>query len=142
MKTSSVFLIGLVSAVPLAWGPVYGAASDDTRPLRCVNVRNIDHTVVVDNQNILFYMHGDRIYQNHLRHAVPGLNRNDPFMYVTHSTQLCRSDTVTVLERWGFGFMAGASGALDSFVPIEEQEAESLRRHESSDNGVMTTPVE
>ncbi|MGD8341511.1 MAG: hypothetical protein PVH89_12060 [Gammaproteobacteria bacterium] len=142
MKTRPLFLLAVLSAIQFASGPVFGAAADDTGPARCVNVRNIDHTVVVDDQNILFYMKGDRIYQNHLRHPVPGLDRNDPFMYQTFSTQLCRSDTVTVLERWGFGYTARGSGTLNDFVPVNEEEAESLRRGDSSDNGVVTTPVE
>lgn len=142
MKTSLLFLLGVFSGIPLAAGPVFGAATRDTGPVKCVNLRSIDHTVVVDDQNILFYMKGDRIYRNHLRHRVPGLDRNDPFMYRTLGTQLCRSDRVTVLEPWGFGFMAGASGTLDDFALIDQQQAESLRRRDLSDNAVVTAPVE
>jgi hypothetical protein len=127
MKTMPLVLLGILSAIPLASGPVFGAAADDTGPVRCVNVRSIDNTVVVDDQNILFYMLGDRIYQNHLRHPVPGLDQNQPFMYRTVSTQLCRGEIVTVLERWGFGYTAGASGALGDFVPIDEEQAQLLR---------------
>jgi hypothetical protein len=142
MKTRPLFLLGVLSAIPLASSPVLGAAADDTGPVMCVNVRNIDNTVVVDYQNILFYMFGDRIYQNHLHHPVPGLDESQPFMYRTFSGQLCKSDTVTVLERWGFGYMAGASGTLDDFVPIDEEQAQSLRRGDRSDNGDETAPVE
>jgi len=127
MNTRTLFLLGMFSAIPLVSGPVIGAAVDDTAPVRCVNVRSIDHTEVVDNQNILFFMAGDRIYQNHLRHPVPGLDQNQPFMYRTAIGQLCRSDVVTVLEHWGFGFTAGASGALDSFVPVTEEQAQALK---------------
>ena len=127
MKTRPLFLLGVVAAIPLV-SSTAAAAGDEDAPARCVTIRNIDHTVVVDDQNVLFYMLGDQIYQNRLRHPVPRLKENQPFMYRTSSSQLCRSDTITVLERWGFGYTEGASGVLGDFMPIDAEEALALRQ--------------
>jgi hypothetical protein len=137
MKTILVTTLGALSALAMATGPAHGAEADaDAEVLDCVNLSRIDHTHVVDNRNILFYMRGGNIYLNRLSHAVPGLDRNDGFMYRTRMGRLCRVDTVTVLERWGFGLTEGASGTLGDFVLVDEARAEALR------NGDLEGPVE
>lgn len=135
MKTILATTLGALSAFAIAAGPAHSAEAD-AEVLDCVNLMRIDHTHVVDNRNILFYMRGGNIYLNRLSHPVPGLDRNDGFMYRTHMGRLCRVDTVTVLERWGFGLTEGASGTLGEFVLIDEERAEALR------NGSVEGPVE
>lgn len=126
MKTMMVTTLGALSALAMATGPAH-AAEADAQTLDCVNLTRIDHTHVVDDRNILFYMRGGDIYLNRLSHSVPGLDRNDGFMYRTHMGRLCRIDTVTVLERWGFGLTEGASGTLGDFVLVDEARADALR---------------
>ncbi|MGW8370381.1 MAG: hypothetical protein ACWGPN_17095 [Gammaproteobacteria bacterium] len=140
MKTRPPILLGVLLAIPLVSGPVFGAAADGTGVM-CVDLRRIDNTVVVDDQNILFYLRGDHIYRNQLRNPVPGLDRDQPFMYRTVTGQLCRNDSVTVLEQLGFGYMAGATGTLGEFVPIDKEQAQSLRRGDVSDKGVEAVTV-
>lgn len=142
MRTRNLIALGIVSALPMLTGPVLAAGADNTEPRECINLRSIDHTEVIDDQNILFYMLGDRIYRNHLQHPAPGLDKNQPFMYRTVSSQLCRSEILTVLERWGFGYTAAASTTLGEFVPIDEEQAEVLKGGATADLSVETVPVE
>ena len=127
MKTRPLLLLGVVAAIASASGPVIAATGDDG-PVRCINLRGIDNTVVVDDQNILFYMLDGRIYQNRLRHPVARLDQDQPFMYRTTGQQLCRGEIITVMERWGFGYTSGGSGTLGDFIPIDAEDARALQQ--------------
>jgi hypothetical protein len=132
--------LGVLTALSMMTGPALSAEADDDGAMRCIDLRRIDHTQVVDNQNILFYMRGDTIYLNRLSHPAPGLDRNQPFMYKTSLGQLCNSDFITVLERWGFGLTEGASSSLGKFMAIDEARAQALISGEPS--GVEAEPVD
>lgn len=96
--------------------------------VRCVDLRRIDHTEIVDDRTILFHMTDRKLYQNRLSHACPGLLRGEPFMYRVRTMQLCDTDVLTVLERWGFGgFTPMEACSLGRFTSIEPAEAEALR---------------
>jgi hypothetical protein len=116
----------LCSALPAA-----AARAQDEAPaasVRCVDLRRIDRTEIVGDRTILFHMTDRTIYQNQLPHACPGLLRGEPFMYRVTLMQLCDSDVVTVLERWGFGgFTPTESCLLGPFSPIDLAAAEALR---------------
>ena len=104
--------------LPFASGP----------PEQCISLQRIDHSEIVDDQNILFYMKGDEVYRNYLPHDCPGLSTHDAFMYRTSLSQLCSLDIVTVLMRMGFnGFTPGASCGLGMFYPVTEQDVAGLK---------------
>lgn len=126
MKTTLATALGILSALSMTAGPAYSAGVTNPQEVNCLDLMRIDHTEVVDNQNILFYMLNGRIYLNKLLQPAPGLDRHDAFMYKTAIGQLCRLDTVTVLERWGFGLTAGGSSTLGKFMPVDEARAEAL----------------
>jgi hypothetical protein len=114
----------LCSALPAA----AVRAQDDVpgASVRCVDLRRIDRTEVVGDRTILFHMRDRTIYQNQLPHACPGLLRGQPFMYRVTLMQLCDTDVVTVLERWGFGgFTPTESCLLGPFSPIDPAAAEA-----------------
>ena len=119
--------LGVFSALSMMTGAAYSAGVADDEARNCVDLMRVDHTYVVDDQNILFYMRGGAIYLNRLSHPVPGLDPDQAFMYRTSIGQLCRLDTVTVLERWGFGLTEGASGTLGKFMPRDRVQADMLR---------------
>ncbi len=85
----------------------FGAAEDDEQlednSERCINLMRIDHTHILDDSNILFYMRGKKVYINKLSRRCPGLRRADSFMYKTSSSQLCNVDIITALDNIGFG---------------------------------------
>jgi hypothetical protein len=101
--------------------------ADDRAIERCISLRSVDKTDVVDDNNILFYMRNGDIYLNRLPHRCPGLKRERTFMYRTTMPRLCDVDLITVLDQSGFGFMPGASCGLGRFYPISEDEARALK---------------
>ena len=94
---------------------------------RCVNMRNVSRTEVIDDQTILFYMRGGVIYRNHLPRRCSGLAREERFSYRTTISRLCDIDTITVLYNHGVGLTSGPSCGLGKFYPISRDEAQALK---------------
>lgn len=94
---------------------------------RCVNMRNVSRTEVIDDQTILFYMRRGVIYRNYLPHRCSGLAREKRFSYRTTISRLCDIDTITVLYDQGVGLTSGSSCGLGRFYPISKDEARALK---------------
>lgn len=127
LTNSRSLIVGccLLVLVPL---PGFTTEEADDRAIeRCISIRSIDRTDVVDDNNILFYMRNGNVYLNRLPHRCPGLRRERTFMYRTTMPRLCDVDIITVLDQAGFGFMPGASCGLGRFYPISEDEAKALK---------------
>ena len=110
-----------------------GALLADELPVKpegaenCVSLSRIDHTRIVDDRTILFYMKGSDIYVNRLPRRCPGLKRADSYLYKTSLTQLCNVDTITVLQRFGGpGFTPGPSCGLGFYEPITAEGVEAM----------------
>ena len=127
------YLPWLLGAAALPLQPV-AAQSDgndvgERVPERCISLTRVDRTEVVDDRTIIFHMRGGGgIYLNHLARECPGLEREERFMYSPTSNRLCDVDTVTVLERWGFGLTRGFTCSLGMFHPINEVELAELKQ--------------
>lgn len=96
-------------------------------PKDCINLRDIDRTRILNNQQILFYLRRNRIYLNQLPHKCGGLRRNDTLSYRTSLNRLCRLDSITVLNQTGFGFTRGPTCGLGYFQEIDEVTADFLK---------------
>ena len=94
---------------------------------RCVNMRTVSSTEVIDDQTILFYMRNGVIYRNYLPRRCSGLAREQRFSYSTTVSRLCDIDTITVLYNQGVGLSSGASCGLGKFYPISKDEAQALK---------------
>jgi hypothetical protein len=104
----------------------------------CINLREIDHTSVVSDKTILFYARDRDVFRNDLPNRCPELRTEQRFMYRVALSQLCSSDTITVLNDIGFGFTPGATCGLGKFAPItadEADELESQARNRGADSG-------
>jgi hypothetical protein len=127
----AIVLAGLAITVLCSVLTVAPARAQDDVPgvsIRCVDLRRIDRTEIVGDRTILFHMTDRTIYQNQLPHACPGLLRGEPFMYRVALMQLCDSDVVTVLERWGFGGLTPMESCLlGAFGLIDSAAADALR---------------
>ena len=115
-------LVGL-----LLFAGVAADEPDDDMAQRCVSLNRIDRTEVISDENILFYMRGGEIYNNHLPHRCIGLKNERTFLYRTTISQLCDLDIITVLYSQGTGFTPGASCGLGRFHPISADEAKLLK---------------
>jgi hypothetical protein len=112
----------------------------DRTPVDCFSVNRIRRTEVIDDHTILFHLRGNRIYRTQMDRACSGLEREQRFMYQVHTGQLCATDTITVLERSGFGTTAGFTCRIGSFYPVSTDELEEIRRGPQPQAGM--TPVE
>ncbi|HSB97252.1 MAG TPA: DUF6491 family protein [Spongiibacteraceae bacterium] len=95
---------------------------------RCISIRSIKQTKVLDDQNVLFYTAGNRNYKNHLAYPCSGLAIADSFMYRTSESKLCNVDIITVLNRMGGGGTQGASCGLGMFEEIDQQQLDALTK--------------
>lgn len=101
-------------------------ASLDRTPEDCIIASRIRSTKIVDDETILFYLGGSRVYQNVLPGECPRLKVNGRFAYEIHSSRLCFIDTITVLDRFGGSFSRGFTCRLGKFLPITDLEADAL----------------
>ena len=86
---------------------------------RCVNLRSIRSTKVLDDQTILFDMNGNQTLVNRLPRRCPGLRFEKRFAYKTSLSQLCSTDIITVITDHGRGASCGL-GEFTVWVPPEE----------------------
>ena len=94
---------------------------------RCISLSALRSTEIIDDRNVLFYMHGDLIYRNVLPRRCFGLQRNDAFSYRTNVRQLCSVDVITVLQQFGGGLDEGATCPLGPFYPVNEAEVDAIK---------------
>ncbi len=81
---------------------------------------------MVNDEIVLFYMRGRKVYLNTLRSRCFGLAREKRFSYTVHTGQLCERDRLHVLQDSSFGMQDGRSCALGRFQPISREDAEAL----------------
>ena len=128
-RAKTVIGVSLFAALAATLGARHLAAQDGAESgeaRNCVDLMRIDHTEVVDDDTVLFYMRNGGVFRNELRQSCPTLGFEERFMYRTTLTQLCNIDVLTVLQDVGFGFMPTASCGLGKFEPIDEQTADEL----------------
>jgi hypothetical protein len=125
--------LGAIAALAVGTGSSgrHALAQDDGEDLdrtvrNCINIMQVDHTKVIDDDTILFYMKNDVVYQNDLPNRCPALEQEETFMYRVSVSQLCDVDVITVLSDMGFGFRPMASCGLGKFAPIDAEAAEEL----------------
>ena len=125
--------VGVFLVVAL-WLPLAAAAEEaGSAPVKpedaenCVGLSRIDRTRIVDDQTILFYMRGGDIFVNRLPRRCVGLKRADSYTYATSLTQLCNTDIIRVLERFGGSLpRPGIACGLGFFSPITPEAVDLL----------------
>jgi hypothetical protein len=117
----------------------------------CVYLPDIDHTKIVDQRNILFYMRNRTILQNVFREPCYGLNEKSRFAYGSSSLKrLCAGNIIAVLADLSFGGVATQNTCrLGMFVPLDNDEVDDLLIAAGKDKGggqkkqaIKTQPVE
>jgi hypothetical protein len=142
MNRSAMFVaFGLLLQAPFITSSSIGAEKNKT--VDCIQLSRIDHTEVINDRNIAFFMKGGDVYLNRLRHSCPNLDDRHAFSYRTPVGRLCSVDVITVLEDYGLGLTRGASCGLGMFEPADADLIASLRGDVDDDDGaVRVTPVE
>jgi hypothetical protein len=86
--------------------------------VNCITIRNIRSTSVIDDRTIHFIMNGrDRMFRNELPFACTGLGFSRSFAHNSRTSQLCRVDTITVIQGGSRG-MTCALGPFQPMVPV------------------------
>ncbi len=106
------------------------AAPAQRVPERCIQLDRVRRTEVIDDRTLIFHMRSGEIYLNYLERECPRLASEERFMYSPTGNRLCDIDTITVLERWGFGLTRGFTCGLGEFHPISEVELADLKKME------------
>jgi hypothetical protein len=145
--------IAVASAVALlaAVGPKSAAAqAEPTAAKSCVYLPDIDHTKIVNERNILFYLRNKTILQSSFREPCWGLHEKTRFTYgSTALKRLCAGDMITLLADTSFGGVASANTCkLGMFLAIDDDEVDDLLAAANKDKGgqkkkaIKSTPVE
>lgn len=105
----------------LLFVPVYALAGPKAaqylgEPESCIDVYRIKETRILDNQTILFIMHGEIRYLNRLPIRCTGLVLGNGFAYSTTIQKLCLQDSIKVLNT---GAAIGNTCPLGRFIPFK-----------------------
>ena len=120
--------------LPLAWLLALPLSAEEAKDAtvegkRCISATRIDNTEIIDDRTIVFHMLGKDIYLNKLPHRCPGMRRNRTIAYRSQTSQLCRIDSITLLETAG-GISRGPTCGLGMFTPISKDELKALKNPE------------
>lgn len=124
--------LSYISALLMAAAvPSFASAAPPAVPgsKSCIELVRIDHTEVIDDSTILFYMKGGDIMQNKMPYRCFGLRFEDGFSYATSLPQLCSSDIIKVLRR-------GTACGLGQFTPYEKPKTADKK----DESGTGATP--
>jgi len=118
---ASVFAVGLAGCAHKEAGTAEAGATAAAAPQPgnnvCIQTYLIDHTEVLDDNTILFYMRGREVWKNSLPYRCFGLKSSGGFQYETSINQICSNlQTIRVIEQGG-GPRLGATCMLGAFTP-------------------------
>ena len=137
-RMTPVISCALISLLPAT--AVLADEFEDAEAERCVTISRIDRTEVLDDRRIIFHMRGKDIYLNQLPRTCGGLRAQGRFSYQSRGSQLCRMDTITVLNSAGPGLMRGATCGLGPFIPITEEDVEAMNNPDPPSSDVEDLP--
>ena len=116
---------------PLAFADEVDEVVDDEGVEKCINTRILRRTEVIDDQHILFYLSGTKVYLNILPGVCSGLSRERRFSYTTTARNLCRFDSIRVLSDVGGTIHQGRSCRLGYFHLTSREEIEAAQQRKS-----------
>lgn len=125
MAFSILVKLASVIGLSLAAAGSYGAenVNQTTDSVRCIPIKDIRRTEVVDDQNILFHVKNKKVYNNRLPHRCNGLAQANAFQYETSQSELCNVDIISVLSSTTGTLVPGASCALGLFELTDPKKA-------------------
>jgi len=94
----------------------------------CIYRPNIDHTRVLDDRTILFFMRGREIYQNTLTDQCYSLKSANRFAYGEASLhRVCTGNLISVIHDIAPGRISQSNSCkLGAFVPVDQDVADEL----------------
>lgn len=90
---------------------------------RCVPMRSVRQSVILNDQTIFFESIGRKGYMNRLPIECRGLMREERFAYANSFGSLCRAQIITILDSFG---RTWGSCSLGDFEEYEKKPKENL----------------
>ncbi|WP_067732452.1 hypothetical protein [Novosphingobium naphthalenivorans] len=87
--------------------------------LNCLSVTQLSSSKIRDDQTIDFFGAGGRVWRVTLPNRCSGLKAADSFTYETSLSQLCRTDIIYPLNRYGGQLQRGPGCGMGPFVPVK-----------------------
>ena len=116
MKTSLIAAFAAVLTLPVA--PAALALDENGKPV-CLEVNLIDHTEVLNDHQILFYMNNRKVWLNTLSNRCTTLTRADGFVWDSGLPKYCENvELIRVLR-------SHQVCQLGAFTPYEKQPKQS-----------------
>lgn len=106
---------------------------------KCIHVRRIRRTKVIDDSTIAFYLRNREVYLNMLPRRCPDLARHERFAYQARGGRLCSVDTINVLVQFGTRLESGFTCRLGEFY-LSDEESVQLMIDAAEQRG-RTSPV-
>ncbi len=102
---------------------VYGVEDDDeltdmSEPKKCLSLHAINTMKVIDENNILFYVRGQKLYQNTLPRKCSGLRPGSVISYEVYMGRLCSNDLISVMDKFGDRFSPSNKCSIGKFEQI------------------------
>lgn len=118
-KLRQAFVTGLAAALTCWIAPAVSADEESAEPetLRCINARSIRRTEVINDDYVVFWVQGRRLYLNELPKSCIGLSQDRRFSFETTTRSLCARDKIRVLKESARGIYEGRSCSLGRFRP-------------------------
>ena len=120
---AAVLAVATLGGAPRSSGQEGGAEQS------CVYMGDVRRTMVLDDNNILFYMRNGATYQNHLRNTCFMLRSANRFSYGSSTLRrLCVGDLIQVLPDSSFGGapFPMATCTLGTYLQIDKDVADDL----------------
>lgn len=123
-----------LGALLSAGGVGQTAHADDTvagvESKRCINARSIRRTEVINDDYVLFWVQGRRMFLNALPASCKGLSKDRRFSFETTTRSLCERDKIRILRESALGVYEGRSCSLGPFRPVTDEElADFIEQH-------------
>lgn len=111
---------------------------EDYRPTgdvkRCVPLRFLHDSTIVDDQTIFFKSVGKRGYLNRLPHKCSRLFAEERFMYSTSISSLCKMEIITVLDSFGRQWGSCGLGEFEEMEKLSKAEKAELAAEKAKEN--------
>ena len=109
---------------------------------KCISIRTVKRTEVVDDLTILFFTRGKTVYLNILPRQCRGLSQDRRFSYSTSFGRLCNRDNIRVLRDAGMSLQEGRSCRLGYFYPITKDIAAVIEELHRLPEPVPVSPAQ
>lgn len=120
ISLTSLALAGCTQGEPRDAPPVSPAAEIVGKEQDCLTVTQYSSTRIRDDRTIDFIgTGGGKAWRVTLPHRCSGLKAADSFTFSTSLSQLCRTDIIYPLQRYGSDLQRGAACGMGPFVPVK-----------------------